>query len=104
MPDEIVESSGSKTSPASATENQQSVSLNRSQLVSLCATGLLICFFLPWINFFLGKPSGLDFAKAGEKYILHWSIPILCGLTIVAGMAKSSQKIVAQLTGALPVI
>ena len=95
------ESESSEPPTGSGNENQ-SVSLNLSQAVSLCAVGLLICFFLPWISFFLGKPSGLDFAKEGGRWLLLWSIPIFCVLTIFAGITKRSQKIVAQFTGALP--
>jgi hypothetical protein len=80
----------------------QSVSLNLSHAVSLCAVGLLVCFFLPWIDFLLGKPSGLDFTKQGGKFQLLWAIPIFCAFTVLAGITKSSQRVVAQLTGALP--
>jgi hypothetical protein len=80
-----------------------SVSFNMSQAVNICAAGLLICFFLPWIDVFLGKPSGFDFAKhEGGRALLFWSIPIFCGLTILANITKRSPKIVAQLTGTLP--
>ena len=54
--------------PPIVTYEGQSVSLNTSQLVSVCAVGLIICFFLPWISFFFfGKPSGFDLAKEGAK-------------------------------------
>jgi hypothetical protein len=82
----------------------QSVSINTSQLVGLCAAGLAVCFFLPWIQILFGKPSGFDFAKQGEEYLLLWSIPILSAITVIAGMAKLSQKVVAQMTGAVPFI
>ena len=75
---------------------------NLSHVVSICAGGLLISFFLPWITFLFGKPSGLDFAKEGGKFLFLWSIPIFSALTIFAGVTKQSQKIIAQLTGALP--
>ncbi len=87
--------------PPPPSENQ-STSLNVSQAVNVCAAGLLGCFFLPWINFFLGKPSGLDFAKEGGKFLLFWAIPIFCVLTIIAGITKQSQKIIARTTGELP--
>ena len=80
-------------------------SLNRSQLMSICALGLAICFFLPWLNLFFGKPSGFDIAKQeGGKALLLWSVPIFSALTIFANLTGRNQKIVAQLTGALPFI
>lgn len=89
--------------PAVTNSENQTVSLNKSQLASICAAGLFICFFLPWVNFLLGKPSGLDFAKEGGKYILLWAIPIFSAVTVFAGITKNpNQKAVAQLTGALP--
>ncbi len=87
--------------PPSQNENQ-SVSLNVSQAVNVCAAGLLGCFFLPWINFFLGKPSGFDFAKEGGKWLLFSAIPIFCILTIIAGITKQSQRVIARTTGELP--
>jgi hypothetical protein len=84
--------------------DRQSVSLSLSHAISLCAAGLLVCFFLPWVNLLLVKPSGRDLASEGGKLLLLWSIPIFSAITILAGIAKQSQKTVAQLTGALPFI
>jgi hypothetical protein len=88
----------------------QSVTLNSRHLISFCAVGLIICFFLPWISFlFWGKPSGFDLAKAGSKaegnavaLVFLWAIPFCSLVTVLAGMAKQSQKNIAQFTGALP--
>lgn len=91
----------SNVSPPS--NERVSVSLNLSHAINLCAAGLLICFFLPWINFFGLTPSGFDFAKHEKgKALLLWAIPIFSALTIFANITKRSPKIVAQLTGALP--
>ncbi len=90
--------------PATSTPQteQLSVSLNMSHAISLCAAGLLICFFLPWIAIFMARPSGFAFAKEGGNFWLLWSIPIFSVLTIIAGITKSSQKVIAQFTGAVP--
>ena len=46
--------------------------------------------------------SIFDAAKKGGVGVLYWALPILSGLTVFAGVTKRSQKIVAQLTGAIP--
>ena len=94
----------------STVNENQSVSINTSQLVSICAVGLIICFFLPWISFFFwGKPSGFDLAKLGAKaegnavaLVFLWAIPFFSLVTVLAGMVKQSQKNIAQFTGVLP--
>lgn len=98
-------------SPAESKPGEgQSVTLNASHLISFCAIGLIVCFFLPWISvFFWGKPSGFDLAKEGAKaegnavaLVFLWAIPFFSLVTVMAGMAKQSQKNIAQFTGALP--
>ncbi len=91
-----------QVSSSTSHPEHQAVSLNRSHLVNICAIGLLICFFIPWINFFGLRPSGLDFAKQGGKGLLLWSIPIFCAITVFATVTKRSSKIISQLTGSLP--
>lgn len=106
MADEIIKSSKPDSQNDEATaasgDGSQSVSLNMSHIVNICALGVLIAFFLPWINVLFGKPSGLDFAKEGGQFSLLWSIPIMSAITIAAGISKQSQKVVGELTGALP--
>ena len=99
MPDEI--NVRPKSEPAAAPENQ-TVSLTRSQLTNLCAAGLGVSFFLPWANVLFGAISGFDLQKLGDEQKLLWAIPIFCAITIFAGVTNRSQKIVGQLTGALP--
>lgn len=103
MPDEITIKARSESTSATAPDNQ-AAKLGRTQLVSLCALGLSISFFLPWANFFGAKLSGFDLQKLGAEQRLLWLIPILCAVTIFAGITKRSQKIAAQLTGALPFV
>ncbi len=99
--DSNIDATHNRPLTAAITETQ-SVSLNKSHLVTFCAAGLLVCFFLPWINLLFCKPTGLDFAKDGGKGLLLWAIPIFSALTIVAGVTKRSQKHVAQFAGLLP--
>src|SRR4051812_15608754 len=88
--------------PQTGSGEGQSVSLNTSHIINICAVGIGVCFFLPWIHFWGGEPSGFDVAKTGGKYLILWIIPIFSVLTIFATITKRSAKIAAQLTGALP--
>ena len=80
----------------------EGVTLTKSQAITLCATGILICFFLPWAQIFGGNVSGFDLQKLNDQQKLLWLIPIFCVITIIGGLTGRSQKIAAQLTGALP--
>jgi len=102
MPDEITITPKSESTSATSGQANQNVTLGRTQLVSLCAAGLGVSFFLPWAHFFGANPSGFDLQKLGDEQRLLWLIPILCAITIFAGVTKSRQKHVGQLTGALP--
>ena len=99
MPDEITIRPKSESAGASA---NQAVNSGRAQLVNLCALGLGVSFFLPWARFLWMNLSGFDLQKMGDAYRLLWLIPIFCALTVFAGVTKRNQKIVGQLTGALP--
>jgi len=101
MPDQGPETMSSEPVTRSGEQNQ-SVSLNKSKMLSICGGGLCICFFLPWINSFLGAPSGFDLAKEGKQFAFLWSLPICCALTVAAGLAKRFQKEVALFTGLVP--
>lgn len=104
MPDEINVRPKSESEPTDQTTANQTVSLTRTQLTNLCAAGLGVSFFLPWANVFLGTLSGFDLQKLGEEQRLLWAIPIFCAITIFAGVTNRSQKIIGQITGALPYI
>lgn len=104
MPDEIIMSSESKSPEAasiSATGNE-SVSFSVSHAVALCAAGLLVCFFLPWVNILIGKLSGFDFAKDSSQYYFLWLLPFCCVVTFLAAISKNPIRVVAQITGCLP--
>ena len=104
MPDEIHVRPKSESEPTATVPENQTVSLTRKQLTNLCAAGLGVSFFLPWAQFFGGNISGFDLQKLGDEQKLLWAIPIFSALTIFAGVTNRSQKIVGQLTGALPYI
>ncbi len=79
-----------------------SPTLTISQASNLCATGLLICFFLPWAQILGQSISGFDLQKLGGNQKLLWLIPISCAMTIIAGYMKQGQKSAAQFAGVLP--
>ena len=103
MPDEITikPKSESAATPAGPVQNQ-TAGLSRTQLITLWAAGLGVSFFLPWANFFGTNLSGFDLQKMGGGQRLLWLIPIFSAITVFAGVTKRSQKIVAQIAGALP--
>jgi hypothetical protein len=102
MADEITVNPKSGSTAATAAPENQTVSLNLTQLVNFCAAGLGISFFLPWAHFFGVNLSGCDLQKMGDEQRLLWLIPIFCVITIFAGIAERGQQIAGQLTGALP--
>jgi len=104
MDDEITikPKSDSESASVMAAPQNQTAGLTRTHLVSLCAVGLGVSFFLPWAQFFGANLSGFDLQKMGDEQRLLWAIPVFCVITIIAGLAKRSQNIVGQLTGALP--
>jgi hypothetical protein len=77
---------------------------NRTSLINLCALGLGVSFFLPWVNFLGATPSGLDLQKLNGWHRFLWLIPICSAITIFAGLTKRNQKHVAEIAGLLPFI
>jgi hypothetical protein len=75
--------------------------LGRRELVSGCAAGLAICFFVPWVDLLIARPSGLDLQRdgAGKHF---WLLPALAAATIVAGFTGKSQKLPGILAGLTP--
>jgi hypothetical protein len=102
MPDEITSKPKSESTPTATGHENKTASSGRAQLTNLSALSLGVSFFLPWAHFFGAEPSGFDLQKLGDEQRLLWLIPIFCAITIFAGITKRSQKITAQLTGALP--
>lgn len=104
MPDEITIKPKSESTLTSGAPENPTIRLGRTQLVTLCALGLGVSFFLPWANLLFGNPSGFDLQKLGDEQRFLWLIPLFCGITIIASVNKRSQQIAAQLTGLLPFI
>ena len=104
MPDDLTIKPESEFTPANAEPDHEADRLIRAMFVNLCALGLGVSFFLPWVHFLLGAPSGFDLQKLGHEQRLLWLIPVLCIITIVAGVTRMSQNVVGRLTGILPFI
>jgi hypothetical protein len=102
MPDEITVTPKSESTPTNTTQENQTVSLGRTQLVNLCALGLGVSFFLPWTQIWGANVSGFDLQKLGDKQRLLWLIPICCAITIFAGLTKLPQRYARQITGTIP--
>lgn len=102
MADEITIKRKSESTPASSVPETQTVSFGRPELIGLCAVGLGVSFFLPWANFFGSNLSGFDLQKLGDEQRLLWLIPTCCALTMVFGVKKISQRIIGEITCALP--
>jgi hypothetical protein len=102
MPDEITVKPKSESTPANAVPKNQTITLNRSHLVILCATGLGVSFFLPWAQILGANISGFDLQRTGDQERLLWAIPIFCAITIIAGITKKSQQAAGLITGMLP--
>jgi hypothetical protein len=101
--DQVVVKSKSESNETSSNsgEANQTIAITRSHALILCAAGLGISFFLPWVV--LIRPiSGFDLQKLGEQHLLLWLIPIFSVITIIAGFTKRSQRLAGQLTAALP--
>jgi hypothetical protein len=102
MSDEVTVKPKSESTPATPTLENQTITLGRAQIVNLCALGLAVSFFLPWVNFLGANISGFDLQKMGDGQKLLLSIPVFCLITIFAGFAKQGQQIAGQLSGVLP--
>ena len=106
MADEITvkpKSEPASTTPTTAANPEGvTISLGRRQIISICAAGLGVCFFLPWAYMWHTNVSGFDLQKINDQQKVLWLIPICCALTIFAGVTKRSQQIAGQLSGALP--
>ena len=74
--------------------------------IVVCSLALIGCFFLPWINVFLGQTaSGFQLQQLPSNEVkLIWAIPIggLLALLAAAANAKQGVATASQLAGASP--
>ena len=102
MPDEITIKPKSESTSAGAAPENRTVTLSRAHIVNLCAAGLGVSFFLPWVQIMGANISGFDLQKMGDQQLLLWAVPICCAITIFANVTKRSQEFAGQFTGVLP--
>jgi hypothetical protein len=100
--DKITVKPKSESTPVATGQENKTTRSVQTQLVTLCAVGLGVSFFLPWANFFGVSLSGFDLQKMGDEQRLLWLIPVFSAVTILAGIARRSQKVVAEIAGVLP--
>src|ERR1700722_14414141 len=95
---------------ASPTPSQAPKAVERNKqihaAISLCALAMIGCFFLPWLNVFLGQTApGYQLQQLpSDEAKLIWAIPAGGLLALLAAAANVKQGIAAtsQLAGALP--
>jgi hypothetical protein len=64
---------------------------------------LIGCFFLPWIKFIFGTPSGYDLQQLpSDEAKLVWLIPATALVALLAAMIKKGVLVTAQIAGAMP--
>lgn len=90
-------------SPAPVVPQESERNRQIHHIVGLCSLGLIGSFFLPWINFFLGTPSGYDLQQIpSDEAKLVWVIPIAALAALVATIMKKGVSSFAQIAGAVP--
>lgn len=78
--------------------------LSTANVITICSIGLVVCFFLPWIDLLFAKPSGLELAKEGDPYILLWVAPVFGVITCISAVSKQQLRTIASLTGIIPFV
>ena len=96
--------------PAPPTPSQESKVAERNKQIHVaivvCSLAMIGCFFLPWLNVFLGQTaSGYQLQQLpSDEAKLIWAIPVGDLLALLAAAANVKQGVAAtsQLAGALP--
>jgi hypothetical protein len=72
-------------------------------VIMVCSLALIGCFFLPWIKFLFGTPSGYQLQQLpSDEAKLVWVIPVTALIALVAALTKKSVLVAAQAAGAMP--
>jgi hypothetical protein len=75
-----------------------------SDLVIVFAIGLLVGFFLPWVQFLGFGISGYSLGKLGSYGNYAWIIPILASSTLIASFTGRDNRSIGTLTGVIPIV
>jgi hypothetical protein len=84
-----------------STETQWNKNIRATLLAS--SSGIIGSFFLPWIKFILGKPSGFDLQQlpTNEAKLL-WLIPVTAVIAFLASLGRKGIINTNQLAGVTP--
>ena len=75
-----------------------------SKQVVFLSAGLLVAFFLPWVQFFGLGASGYNLGQFGSYGNYVWIVPILSGGTIWVSIAGLNNRPFGLATGVVPLI
>jgi hypothetical protein len=75
---------------------------NSSKPVLICAFGLLVAFFMPWVQLFGTRMSGYNLGQLGSYGNYAWIIPILAGATILLSFSGANNRGIGAVSGIVP--
>jgi len=73
-----------------------------SKTVLACAFGLMLAFFMPWVQLFGFGMSGYNLGRLGSYGNYAWIIPILAGATIVLSFSGANNRTIGAISGIVP--
>ena len=78
---------------------------NIRTVISLCALGLMACFFLPWIKLLFADLSGYQLQQLpGDGVKLLWIIPGMALVALITAIANQQVANGSQLAGMMPFV
>ena len=90
-------------SPRPLAPNESERNRNIHSIILVCSLALIGCFFLPWIKFLFGTPSGYDLQQLpSDEAKLVWLIPATALVALLAAMTKKGVLVASQAAGAMP--
>lgn len=70
--------------------------------VVVCAVGLLVAFFMPWVQLFGFGMSGYNLGQLGSYGNYAWIIPILAGAVVLLSFLGINNRGIGALAGLVP--
>jgi hypothetical protein len=87
--------------PPAPRESERNRSIH--SIVLVCSLAIIGCFFLPWIKFLFGTPSGYELQQLpSDEAKLVWFIPGAALVALLAVIAKQGVMVTAQIAGVMP--
>jgi len=82
---------------------EEAWNVNIRQFIGFFSLALIACFFAPWVQIFLGTPSGYQIQQLpSDEAKLVWVIPITALIALVSAISNKSVALAAQTAGAMP--